>query len=336
MIQKNGYLDWNSYGLIAPEVMKKMTETWYEYGNTNAKHSLGQRSKGYLLELTANLFRIIKATKEYRCIFLPSATQANLFTLRNYKKIYVSDVEHPSVRNCPYAKILPVDGNGQVDKNFLEEILKKTEPPFLVSFMLANHETGLVNDVISVGNLVHKYGGHFHVDAVQAYGRLDINLGEINADYLTICGHKCGGPIGIAALFHRNMFGCLTWDMRQGTIPLPLIAGFVESAKVERGDNREFEKMLNGVEIIGQNLNRLPNTTCIICPNKTEVLMALDMHGIMVSSGAACVEGSSDRAHSVFAMGLDFETIRISSGWSTMLEDYSKCAEVLNKFMKNN
>jgi cysteine desulfurase len=122
--------------------------------------------------------------------------------------------------------------------------------------------------------------------------------------------------------------------MRQGTIPLPLISGMVESAKLPTSTNVVFEQMLNGIEVIGKNLPRLPNTTCIACRNKTEVLMALDMNGIMVSSGAACVDGASDRAQSVFAMGLDVDTLRISCGWSTTLEEYQKCAEILNKFVQ--
>jgi cysteine desulfurase len=312
------YLDWNSYGVIAPSVLNIMSEAWMTWCNPNSKHSFGQDTKRFLLQQTEFLLDILGAMS-YQCTFTGSATEANMLVLNQYGKVYVSDVEHPSILECTHAKIIPVDGNGQIRMDYLEEALHRIEPPFLVSYLLANHETGIINNVKAIADLTHRYGGSIHTDATQAFGRIPINLDDLGVDYATICSYKHGGPIGVGALIHRPT-GCSTWSSRRGTPPVPIIAGMVASLTVETSSNVYFEELISPLEIVGRNLMRLPNTTCIRCRNRTELLMSLDVHGIMTSSGAACLR-QSDRAHSPISMGISGDTVRISSGWSNTKAD---------------
>lgn len=328
------YLDWNSCGIIAPCVLDVMSYAWTNYSNPLSKHSLGQKSRRYLDELTSRLLYSLNASS-YEIMFTSGASEANLHVLNMYTNVYVSDVEHPSVRACPHATTIPVDGDGQMKLEVLESHLQKTDRPFLVSYMIANHETGIVNDVSAVAAMAKKYGGYVHSDAVQAFGRYDLDLDRLGIDYMTIAPHKCGGPIGIGASVYKGPMKKVGWSRqtRMGTPPIPLIAGMVESYNLPRVGNSTLERGLRSDQIVGSHMARLPNTTCIRCNNKSELMMALDMHKIYVSSGAACTSGASDMAHSPLAMGIDDGTIRISSGHSTSEADLSRCLSVLREFL---
>lgn len=329
---KYTYLDWNSCGRLSPKVAEAMFTGGYV--NPASQHILGQITQKRVRDSTRELINALNGYAKYDCHFVSSATEANIIALKRYDNVFVSDVEHPSVRSCPYAKVIPVDKCGQMRLDILREYICNTPIPFLVSFMLANHETGIINDIKTVCDVVHEFGGCMHVDAVQAFGRIEIDLDKLNIDYMTITSHKFGGPIGIGALIHKNVLGCPTWENRRGTLPVPLIFGMTESLKISGSDNAFLESSLGNIEIVGKYLQRLPNTTCMICPNKTEVLAALSMQGICVSSGAACVSGNSDIAHSVVAMGINSNSLRISSGWENKTEDYLKCVEVIHKFIR--
>jgi cysteine desulfurase len=324
------YLDWNSYGLVAPKVLEEMGIVAQRYCNPASKHSWGQESKRKLHELQAELLDKVGA-KGWNVVFTSGASEANIAVLKQYSRVFVSSIEHPSVQLCTHAIIVPVDQNGELLWDKLEEQLSQEEPGFLLSYMLANHETGIINDVTRAAALAHKYGGFLHTDATQAFGRIDLDLSSLGCDYITIASHKCGGPIGVGALvyaphIHMNPF---SWgnSVRIGTVALPLIAGMVRSLDLPKPSNQYLENRLS-CKILGQERPRLPNTTCVICSNKTELLMQLDIMGIYVSSGSACTSGYSDRASSVYAMGIDSDTIRISSGWSTIKSDFDSLLQV--------
>ena len=329
------YLDWNSHGRISPAVLATMSDTWTWSVNPASKHSAGQATKRYLNSLTKQLLDNFNADSSNGCalvaghniVYTSGATEANIRMLKEYNTVFVSDVEHPSVRECPHATVIPVDSDGRLDDDMLIHHMRNVDGPFLVSYMLANHETGIINDVASIAKLVHKHGGHMHTDAVQAFGRIDIDLQELDVDYMTITAHKCGGPIGIGGLIYReNVCG---GKSRMGTVPVPLVAGMVASMNLPRGDNSALESAFPGSIIVGKHLNRLPNTTCIMCNNKTEMMMGLDMKNICISTGSACTSDKSDRAHSTTAMGIPSDTIRISSGWSTKEAELKMCAEAV-------
>jgi len=337
------YLDWNSSGLLHPSVFEVMRSCWQLYTNPDSKHFIGQQSKSYLKKLENKLLDklgagIIKASpcsscevNGYRVIFTSGASEANISLLKSYDSIIVSDVDHPSVRDCPSATVIPVNENGMINLDLLKQKLEIAKSKTLVSAILANHETGVINDIRQVSDLVHSYGGHVHTDAVQAFGRIDIDLQKLDVDYMTISALKCGGPAGVGALIHREYLPPFAWGnkARLGTIPIPLVAGLVEALEVQRSSNQYLENLLPNELIVGNSLNRLANTTCILCPNKTEVMMALDLAGICVSSGAACTSGTADKAHSAIAMGINEDTIRISSGWYNKNDDFDKCYQIL-------
>ena len=342
IMHKTVYLDWNSYGITHPTVLNKICQT--NFANSASKHFLGQQNQYKLRTLTRALLSHLtnvphntcELTPHYYVTYVSNATEANFTTLNAYSEVFVSDVEHPSVRNCPHATIIPVDQDGQLDLAYLEDKIQGAAAPFLVSYMLANHETGIINDLKPAFDLTKKYGGHFHTDAVQAFGRIELMdyFQNIEPDYITIAPYKTGGIIGVAALIHKYelKFGWST--KRNGTIPLPLIEGFIHTLELPKSDNKFFEDRLNPkIEIIGKSRNRLPNTTCIVCDKKDELMMILDMNKICISTGAACTTGTADKAHSVNAMGREVDTIRISSGWSTTEDDFARCAEIVNKFL---
>lgn len=324
------YLDWNSYGIIHPMVSDTMRFVAENYGNPSSKHSLGQKSKRFLLELTANLLLALDA-QDYEVFFTASASEANRLVCQMYPSVYVSDIEHPSLRSLPKVKIVKVNNKAELDLSFLHDNLHDKEN-FIVSYMLANHETGIINDVKSVIKEVKKFNGITHVDMTQAFGRIDISLKTLSPDYATIAAHKAGGPIGIAALLCKKgvpIPQIMYIDEVVGhknTAPLPLIAGLVEALKIPRSSNSALEELLDPDTIVGLNLSRLPNTTCVISKNHTLAMMELDLAGIYCSTGAACA--TEDRAHSTYAMGINSHTIRFSSGWNVSLAKLRNVAEI--------
>lgn len=321
------YLDWNSTGLVSQSILDSINFSYNSFRNPFSTHSEGQHSY-MLLKKTLQELEVILEAQEYDFFFTSSATEANFLVTRLCDQTYVSDLEHPSLREIAEVEIIKVDQNGKLNLSQLESIISKSKKPFLVSYMLANHETGIINDLTPVIELTKRYGGYFHTDASQAFGRIGLSLKQLEVDYMTICAHKCGGPIGIGALVYRKSLGLPRHLARKSTPAIPLIVGMTKSAKLMKNDNKVFEQLIaNRVKIIGDSLNRLPNTTCIRCDNKSELLPLLDFRGIIASSASACTSNLS-KPHSITAMGLDFDTIRFSSGFSTTQDQFTTAAEI--------
>jgi cysteine desulfurase len=255
--------------------------------------------------------------------------------------ILVSGIEHPSIlaaaelaarRGRSIAKI-PCCTNGIIDTSWLEHRLSdRTQPIALVSVMAANNETGVLQPVELIGNLCNKHSIRFHVDAVQCLGKGAVDFQAWQASSMTICAHKLHGPIGIGALIHRHdekfdpqiVGGLQQQAIRSGTESAMLPAGFaqaikrVESNKVRLAQMQllrdDFEVQLLArchiasieCEIIGAEVSRLPNTTCIAFPphSRQAIQMALDMVGIACSTGSACESGSATPSHVLQAMNL--------------------------------
>ena len=306
--------------------------------NSQSKHILGIRTKTYLSDIANKLLHMLNASN-YNVVFTSSATEAHHHIIQLYQYVFVSSIEHSSILNLPHVKPIPVDKNGAMDLDILRREIQGISSPFLVSASIANHETGIINDLSSLLSLVRDHKGYLHTDAVQAFGRIDLSINELDADYVTMSSYKHGGPIGIAALLYKhnipmkNFFWGL--EVRAGTIPVPLIAGFVESLQIESGNNSYLEKMMYGLKnlvIVGKNLSRLSNTSCIYFTNIYEhgiALLGFDINGVCVSSGSAC--SVDDRSNSAYAMGIKYPTIRISSGWDTTDNDFNQCYNVLKR-----
>ena len=238
---------------------------------------------------------------------------------------------------------IPVDPSGVIDLNYLEKLLKEVSggnQKIVVSVMLVNNETGVIQPIKEVVDLTRKYGGLIHCDAAQALGKIKIDFEELGLDFLTISGHKIGAPTGIGALIFNNNFSLLPQilgggqenGMRAGTENILGIRGFGEAASImsKMPENNfskvnffkeylynKIRKLRPDTVFFGQEAERVCNTILMALPNTPGdlALMKLDLENFSVSSGSACSSGKISNSHVVSAMGhkhLASNSIRIS------------------------
>jgi cysteine desulfurase len=275
-----------------------------------------------------------------------------------------SAIEHASVLaggRFPQAVIASasVTRDGVVDLGHLCELLRG-RPPALVSIMLANNETGAIQPVAEAAEIVHAAGGLLHVDAVQAFGKVPFNVGELGADLLTVSAHKIGGPKGVGALVLSAGLtglepllrgGGQELSRRAGTENVAGITGFGAAATAAMaGLPAEAERLLGlqerlenglrltpGVILFSDSARRLPNTTLFTVPGlrAETAVIGFDLAGIAVSSGSACSSGKVQPSHVLEAMGFDRDigqgAVRLSMGWSTQDADVDRCLEAWRK-----
>ena len=273
-------------------------------------------------------------------VFTSGGSEANNQVIKGapVTRLLVSAIEHPSVLEAAKAsarqvELIPVTGDGVVDLKGLERLL--AGPRALVSVMLANNETGVIQPLREVVTLAASHGALVHTDAVQAVGKIPVNFGLLGVDYMTVSAHKLGGPMGVGALILRDGAtltpllhgGGQELRRRAGTENLAAIAGFAASIEEKpfsaKALRDRLEQSLEAVVIVGRQAPRLPNTTCFAMPglNAETLLMTLDLEGVAVSSGSACSSGKVAKSHVLDAMGLAPEiaraAIRVSLGWNT-------------------
>jgi cysteine desulfurase len=233
--------------------------------------------------------------------------------------------------------VIPVDSQGRVDLAALEVLLKG--PNVLVSVMLANNETGVVQPIADVVALARKAGALVHVDAVQGFGKTPVNFGLLGCDLMTVAAHKVGGPVGVGALVIRDglvvdpllVGGGQELRRRAGTENLAAIAGFAAVAQEMslnvKALRDQLESALEGAVIFASEAERLPNTTCFAMPGfrAETLLMNFDLAGVAVSSGSACSSGKVGRSHVLDAMDVAPEissaALRVSLGWNSTAAD---------------
>jgi cysteine desulfurase len=268
------------------------------------------------------------------------------------ERILVSAIEHPCVLEAAkqtgkHVELIPVDGQGRIDLTKFEAMLVRA-PNTLVSVMLANNETGVIQDMAMIGAMVRGAGALLHIDAVQAFGKVPVNFGLLGCDMLTVAAHKVGGPKGIGALVVRDglavepllVGGGQELRRRAGTENIIAIAGFAAVAGETQLDTHQLTDQLvrglDGATVFSDRAERLSNTTCFALegmPAET-ALMALDLKGIAVSSGSACSSGKVGRSHVLDAMGIAPEisrcAIRVSLGWNTTEQDVVRFVDVWN------
>jgi cysteine desulfurase len=289
-------------------------------------------------------------------IFVSGGTEANHLALlgSGRDRVLVSAVEHDSVlRAVPEAERIPVNREGIVELDVLDCLLTADPRPALVSVMLANNETGVMQPVAEVARIARMHGALFHCDAAQAAGRIALDAGAIGADLVTLSAHKLGGPPGAGALVVTGGLelmpllrgGGQESGRRAGTENLPGIAGFAAAAAaVQIAVYDRIRELRDSLEagvaaiapdavVIGAAAPRLPNTAAIAMPGvsaETQVI-ALDLHGVMVSAGAACSSGKVGPSHVLQAMGvgpdLVASTIRVSLGWTSSEADIAHFLE---------
>jgi len=378
------YLDWNATAALRPQARAATTAALDLAGNASSIHAEGRAAR-QLIERAREQVAALVGAEPKLVTFTAGGTEANNLALTPAiqvgdqkapcDRLLISAIEHVSVRAggqfAPEAlEVIPVIGGGTVDCAALAERLAALAPRrVLVSVMLANNETGVVQPISEVAAAAHAAGALLHVDAVQGAGRIACDINELEADLLTISAHKLGGPKGAGALVRRNETlhlphplmrgGGQERGLRAGTENVAAIAGFGAAAEAARHDRQadagrmtalreRLEKRLKAATpkavIFGADAPRIPNTTLVAVPGmKAETaVIALDLAGFAVSSGAACSSGKVQPSHVLAAMGASPETarggVRISLGWTTteteidcFVDAWIKVAEALLK-----
>jgi cysteine desulfurase len=325
-------------------------------GNPSSVHRWGRQQRQAVERARAAVAALVGARAE-NVIFTSGGTEANHLALLGgtYRSRLISAIEHDSVREAAVDSILiPVHPNGVIDLGALETLLSTAEQPVLVSLMLANNETGVIQPVAEAAAIAHRHDALLHCDAIQAAGKIPLALKTLGADLISLSAHKIGGPQGVGALIMRKDMtfasilrgGGQERGRRAGTENVPGIVGFGRAAElaVDLHDSAAIASLRDMMEarltaiapearVYGAEAARLPNTLCIGMPGvpaATQV-MALDLAGVMVSAGAACSSGKVRPSRVLAAMGASSEqaqcAIRISLGWSTRAEEIERLIE---------
>jgi cysteine desulfurase len=378
------YLDFNATAPLRPEARAAMMAALDVAGNPSSVHAEGRLARLLVEEARQEVANLLGAGAR-DVIFTSGGTEANIFALSPWievagdhhprDRLLVSAIEHPSVRcggSFPSERIeeLSVSASGVIDLEALEDRLSAVAGAgerALVSIMLANNESGIIQPIGAAARVVHAMGGLLHVDAVQAAGRMPCSIADLDADLLTVSAHKLGGPKGVGALVRRDGVvprpivrgGGQERGLRAGTENVAAIAGFgaaaaaaraglVQEAVGMRALRDRLEAGLRAISsdtvVFGADAERLPNTVLFAVPGvKAETaVIALDLEGIAVSSGAACSSGKVQPSHVLNAMGVDPRlargAVRVSLGPQTtemevdcFLHAWTKLGKGLNK-----
>jgi cysteine desulfurase len=356
------YLDWNATAPLRPEARAAMTAAT-DCGNPSSVHNEGRAARRVIDEAREKVAALVGSDPKL-VTFTSGGTEANVLALSPdiqiadrklpRTRLLVSAIEHASVRAggrfAPEAlEEVAVTTQGVIDLNALKvrlaELTGQGERA-LVSVMLANNETGIIQPISEVAAVVHEAGALLHVDAVQGAGRISCDIKVLEADLLTISAHKLGGPKGAGALIRRDenlhLFAVIKGGqergLRGGTENVAAIAGFGAAAEAaaysRKADADRMAALRDRLEaglkratpqaiIFGSETYRVSNTTLFALPGvKAETaVIALDLEGFAVSSGAACSSGKVQSSHVLAAMGivpaLAQGGVRVSLGWST-------------------
>lgn len=386
MMNRRVYLDHNATSELRPQVRYEMQNAMNLTGNASSIHAEGRALHGFIEKSRDKIANLVRANPQ-NIIFTSGGTEANMtvlspklvvanrFNLTKTPKCFVSAIEHVCVLSGGHFAAgdvthIPATSNGVIDLSALSALLEEhchflpeTEPqvPFIVSVMLANNETGAIQPISKIAEIVGQYGGLLHTDAVQAAGKIPIDCRTLGADFITLSAHKFGGPQGVGALVlcSDNLVigdpllrgGGQELKRRAGTENAIGIGGFgaaAEEAYKQIAVSGRIRDMRDRLErrirmiapeavIFAEEVERLPNTTYFSVAGLTAelLLIALDLEGIAVSSGAACSSGKVEPSHVLAAMGVPSDlangAIRISLGWSTTDEDIEHFIAVWSK-----
>jgi cysteine desulfurase len=366
------YLDWNATAPLRREAREAMAAAWELPGNPSSVHAEGRQARRRVEEARAALAGAVGVSPR-NVVFTSGGTEANALALSPglrrasgppVRRLVVSAIEHASVLaggRFPADAISTFGASsvGVVDLGRLRAVLAGG-PPALVSVMLANNETGAVQPIAEVAEIVNAAGGLLHVDAIQAFGKVSFDIGTLGADLMTLSAHKIGGPKGIGAVVLAEGVqglepllrgGGQELGHRAGTENVAGIAGFGAAAKAAvaamGGEVNRLEGLRDRLEaglrqtpgalVFSQDTPRLPNTTLFTVPGlrAETAVIGFDLAGIAVSSGSACSSGKVQPSHVLAAMGLGPQlaqgAVRLSLGWSTSDADIDHCLETWRK-----
>jgi cysteine desulfurase len=377
------YLDWNATTPLRPEARQAMSAAWEVAGNPSSVHAEGRQARRLVEDARAAVSAAVGARPQ-DVVFTSGGTEANALALtpglrrgagEPLRRLLVSAIEHTSVlsggRFSPEAiGTIQVTGSGLIDIDHLRRLLSVGQPA-LVSVMLANNETGALQPVGEVADIVHEAGGLLHVDAIQALGKIPFDIKVMKADLVTLSAHKIGGPKGAGALVLAEdaqglepllRGGGQELGRRAGTENVAGIAAFGAAVRAAmaglEGDAARLRGLRDRLEaglkqtpdmiVFSEEVPRLPNTTLFTVPGlKAETaVIGFDLGGIAVSSGSACSSGKVQPSHVLEAMGVGKElaqgAVRLSLGWSTTetdidlaLQAWRKLSDALLKGRRN-
>jgi cysteine desulfurase len=338
------YLDSNATTQIDPRVTESVLQTQQELvGNPASQHWAGQQARRVLEESRDIVASLLGArtigSRADRVIFTSGGTESNNLALCGILapppgELIVSAVEHPSVRDTATAladqgwlvRVLPVDSSGIVNRSVLPDLIGPATR--LVSVMLANNETGVIQPIADVSEICREADVPLHTDAVQLAGKQRISFQELGVSAMSVSAHKFHGPVGIGALLVRSEMtlnpiqfgGFQQLGTRPGTESVALAVGMAraltlweEEARERVADMRRRRDKLEALlaaepslRVHGQSVERSPQTTNISFPgvDRQEMAMALDRAGVACATGSACASGSSEPSHVLQAMGL--------------------------------
>ncbi len=370
------YLDHNAITPMRPEAKAAVTAALEVFGNPASVHAAGRAARDLLDASRAAVATALGATAA-EIVFTSGATESAALAIRGVlgaapparRELVVTAVEHPCVLSVAEAlreqgapvTILPVDRRGLPDLDRARAAV--SDRTALVCAMLANNETGVLLPIRELAAAARQHGALFFTDAVQAIGKIEVDVRTLGADLLSLTGQKLGGPRGAGALWVRTgvrlapLFGgTQERGRRAGTENLPGIAGLAAAiSAATRAIPREQPRIsalrdrlqaglvaaIPGARVNGDGAPRLPGTLSITLPgvDAEALLIALDLEGICASAGSACHSGAARPSSVLSAIGLDDEsarsTLRLSVGWTSTDEDVTRALEAIPRLARS-
>lgn len=369
------YLDHNATTPLDTRVYAAMKPYFTEvFGNASSPHYYGRMAKRALEESRETVARVVGSMPE-EVIFTSGGTEADNLALRGIayhrKKghIITSSIEHHAVmRTCSLLEndaftvtYLPVDSQGRVDPDELKKSIRKDT--ILISVMFANNETGVIEPIAEIGGIAREYGIPFHCDAVQAVGKMVLDVEEIKADLVSLSSHKFYGPKGIGALIVKKGIrfspiltgGYHEGGLRAGTENIPAVVGFAHALRISIEEMDTYKTRVSSlrnkleaglvntidqVEVHSSKADRLPHTSSIgfASVEAESILLHLDLKGVAASSGSACTTGEPEPSHVLLAMGVSPQlaqgSVRISLGRENTDEEVDYTISVLQNTIR--
>ena len=355
----SAYFDHNSTTALKTEVLEAMLPFMVrQHGNPTSRHSFGRTARAAVEHAREQVAAAVGAYAN-QIVFTASGTEANNFAVRGIcsncdaGQILTSSIEHPCVSRPALAmqahgwqaKSIKVDANCNINMTHLQNLLQT--PANLVSVMLANNETGVMQDIAKIAELARKYKAYVHTDAVQALGKIPVDFFALNVHAMTISSHKIGGPLGAGALVLDKRIdiqpllygGGQERGLRSGTENIAAIVGFGVACELAASNLTAFDMHTDNLRqhletgldklsavIFGRDGLRIPNTSFFAFPNLDgeTLVTALDKVGFAVASGSACSSDSDKPSHVLLAMGVDEDlargAVRVSFGMNNTLD----------------
>lgn len=371
------YLDHNATTPVHPEVLQAMMPFFKDqFGNASSIHWAGREVKRYLDEAREKVAALINAQPS-EVIFTSCGTESDNMAIKGVaaalkdkgRHIITTQVEHQAVlHTCMFLEkmgyevtYLPVDSDGLIDLGELRRSIK--DQTILISIMFANNETGVIFPLPEIGEIAREKGVIFHTDAIQAAGKIPVDLKRLPVDIISLSGHKIYAPKGIGAQYIRPGTklaplihgGHQERGRRAGTENIPYIVALGKASEIARRDFAKHDthllalrdrlqqgivRSVSEVKLNGHPTKRLPNTLNLsfLYIEGESLLLNLDLEGIAVSSGSACTSGSLEPSHVLLAMGMKPEiaqgAVRFSLGWGNTEEDVDYVLEVIPKIVQ--